>query len=102
MPFEVLFMCSVRIPTRNTIHMDLGLNATRHRLELRSPGEKRQREGTLSEERKGKLKDPLIETGANGTECYGLYNSIKTGKQMIFLSQRLCEHFLPHYPEALP
>lgn len=50
---------------------------------------------------RAKPKDALIETEVNGTEYYGLSNSIKTGKQIIFLSQRLCEHFLPHYPEAI-
>ena len=44
---------------------------------------------------KGETEGPLIEIEANGTEYYGLSTSIKTGKQMTFLSQRLRTHFLP-------
>lgn len=65
-----VYVQCVRIPTRNTIHMDLGLNPTAQ-AGIKVPGWAETERRRWSEERKGKLKDPLIEIGANGTECYG-------------------------------
>ena len=91
-------MHNLMIPTESSICPALVLNIIYHTLQWLSHGEWGLPRFTCSERREGKNKVFFNrDKEVNDTEYYELSNPIKTYKQIIFFSLRICETFPPQF-----